>query len=76
MTEIKFEEALKKLEKIVSELESGNTGLDDSIKKYEEGMKLAQFCTKKLEAAQKKVEILIKGKDGKFSTAPFEAKDT
>ncbi|MFH1779234.1 MAG: exodeoxyribonuclease VII small subunit [Candidatus Omnitrophota bacterium] len=71
-TEIKFEDALKKLEKIVSDLESGDLLLDDSLKKYEEGVKLAQFCSKKLEAARRKVEILVKTSSGKLEAKPFD----
>lgn len=74
MTEIKFEEAIKKLEKIVEDLESGDLSLDDAIKKYEEGMKLSSLCSKKLEAIQKKVELLVKSTSGKFQTVPFEEK--
>ena len=51
MAEMKFEEALKKLEKIVDDLESGNLSLDDALDKYEEGIKLSKMCAKKLEAA-------------------------
>ncbi len=72
MSEIKFEEALKKLEKIVSELEEGNLSLDDSLKKYEEGIRLAALCSKKLEAAKKKVEILVKKEGGKIELEPFK----
>jgi len=57
---MKFEEALKKLEKIVEELESGKLPLDDSLKKYEEGVKLSRFCHKTLQSAQKKIELLTK----------------
>jgi len=71
-TEIKFEDALKKLEKIVSDLESGDLSLDDSLKKYEEGVKLAQFCSKKLESARRKVEILVKTSSGKLEAKPFD----
>lgn len=71
-TEIKFEDALKKLEKIVSDLESGVLSLDDSLKKYEEGVKLAQFCSKKLEDARRKVEILVKTSSGKLEAKPFD----
>lgn len=60
MAEMKFEEALKKLEKIVEELESGKLPLDDSLKKYEEGVKLSRFCHKTLQSAQKKIELLTK----------------
>ena len=72
MAEMKFEEALKKLEKIVADLESGELSLDDSLKKYEEGVKLSRFCHKTLQAAQKKVQILTK-KDEGWETKPFEA---
>ena len=54
MAEIKFEEALKKLEKIVSDMESGDLSLDDALARYEEGIKLSKLCAKKLEAAKKK----------------------
>lgn len=69
--EMKFEDALKKLEKIVFDLESGDLALDDSLKKYEEGVKLAQFCSKKLESARKKVEILVKSGSGKLEAKSF-----
>jgi len=72
MTELKFEDALNKLEKIVSNMESGELTLEDSLKKYEEGMKLSRFCTKKLKEAEKKIEVLIKDKDGDFKTEDFE----
>ncbi|NOX97064.1 MAG: exodeoxyribonuclease VII small subunit [Nitrospirae bacterium] len=72
MAEMKFEEALKKLEKIVSDLERGELSLDNSLKKYEEGVRLAKICTKKLEEAEKKVEILVKSEDGKKEKKPFE----
>ena len=72
MSEIKFEDALKKLEKIVGDLENGELSLDDSLKKYEEGVKLAQILTKKLESAQKKIETLVKKSDGQFDLEPFE----
>lgn len=65
---IKFEEALKKLEKIVQCLESGESSLEDSLALYEEGITLFRFCTSKLEEAKKKVEILTKkGNDGNWS---------
>lgn len=71
--EMKFEEALKRLEKAVSDLESGELSLDDSLKKYEDGVKLAQFCSKKLETARRKVEVLVKT-GGKLETKPFDEK--
>lgn len=65
MAEIKFEEALEKLEKIVSTLERGELPLDDSLKKYEEGIRLSRLCVQKLEEAEGKVEILIASGEGK-----------
>lgn len=71
MSEPKFEDALKKLEKIVAEMESGEISLDESLKRYEEGIKLSRFCLKKLEEAEKKIEILQKGLDGKVTKKRF-----
>jgi len=70
MAEIKFEEALKKLEKIVSDLEAGEMSLDESLAKYEEGIKLSKICSRQLEAAKSKVELLMKT-GGKFELSPF-----
>ncbi len=75
MAELKFEDALKKLEKIVSDLESGDVSLDESLAKYESGVKLVRICQKKLEEAKKKVEILIKTKDGKIKKEDFKTSD-
>lgn len=72
MAELKFEDALKKLEEIVEELEGGDLPLDDSLAKYEEGIKLSCLCTKNLETAKKKIEILIKTSEGKFELRPFD----
>lgn len=72
MAEMKFEEALKKLEKIVQELEDGDLPLDESLEKYEEGIRLSRVCSKKLEAAKKKVELLLKEEDGTFDLEAFD----
>jgi len=69
-----FEEDLKKLQKIVEELSSGKITLGESLKKYEEGVKIAQSCSQTLTEAQRKVEILMK-KDGKFSLDKFDDSD-
>lgn len=69
-----FEEDLKKLQKIVEELSSGKITLGESLKKYEEGVKIAQSCSQTLTEAQRKVEILMK-KDGKFSLEKFDDSD-
>ena len=72
MKEISFEKALEKLEKIVDDLEGGDLTLDDSIKKYEEGIKLAQSCQKKLDKAKEKIETLVKKDEGTFEKKPYE----
>lgn len=74
MSEMKFEEALKRLEKIVDELEDGNISLDEALEKYEEGIRLSKQCAKKLEVAKKKVEILLKSEDGSAELKPFDEK--
>ncbi|MBL7092047.1 MAG: exodeoxyribonuclease VII small subunit [Candidatus Omnitrophica bacterium] len=70
MAEMRFEEALKKLEKIAEDLESGKLSLDDSLEKYEEGVRLSRFCHKTLQAAQKKIQVLTK-KDEGWGLKPF-----
>ena len=67
----KFETSLKKLEEVVRKLEGGSLSLDDSIKAFEEGVKHAAFCAKKLDEAERKVEVLIKQRDGSFRKEPF-----
>lgn len=61
--EINFEEAIKKLEEIATELEKNDLDLDASVTKFEEGMKLSKQCSKMLEEAEKKISILIKDGD-------------
>ena len=65
-----FESALKQLEQITEELEDGDLSLDKSLKKFDEGIQLAQFCSEQLEQAKSKVELLLE-KDGKLETVPF-----
>ena len=67
----KFEECLQRLEKIVEELEKGNAHLEQAIKLFEEGVKLSTSCRQELEAAEGKVEILLK-QNGKLQAEPFE----
>ena len=59
MKDINFETSMEQLEKIVQELEKGDLNLDDSIKKFEEGMKISKDCNKFLEEAEKKITVLI-----------------
>ena len=70
--EIEFEQALKKLEAIVQNLENGDLSLEQALKQYEEGVKMADICSKRLSEAQKRVEVLIKTSGGKFKTEAFE----
>jgi exodeoxyribonuclease VII small subunit len=75
MSEKKFEEAMERLERIVETLESGDLALDESLKVFEEGMGLVNFCTKKLEEAEQKVTILIKESEEKWTQQPFEPEE-
>jgi exodeoxyribonuclease VII small subunit len=58
-----FEDELEKLEKITKELEEGDLSLEESLKHFDEGVKLAEYCNSKLNDAQRKVEILLKKGD-------------
>jgi exodeoxyribonuclease VII small subunit len=69
---IKFESAVKRLEEIVNKLEGGDLSLDDSIKLFEEGVRLYQVCIKRLDEAEKKVEILLKDKNGNKILKSFQ----
>lgn len=68
----KFEISLKKLEDVVKRLEGGELSLEESLKAFEEGVKHAAICTRKLNEAERKVEVLLKRKDGTFAREPFE----
>ena len=72
MSKENFEESMKKLETLVSELENGNLNLDESVKKFEEGMKIAKQCNNILEDAEKKITILLE-KDGELKEENFDA---
>ncbi len=67
----KFEQALARLETIVTELERGELPLDESLKIFEEGIKLSKTCLKVLDDAERKVEILVQDKDGKKRIQAF-----
>lgn len=71
----KFETSLKKLEEVVKKLEGGELPLEDSLKAFEEGVKQAAFCSKKLNEAEKRVELLLKQKDGSFAREEFRLDD-
>lgn len=66
-----FEESLKQLEKIVDQLERGDLPLEESIRIFEEGVRISAACKQELEAAEGKVQILMKQKDGSMKPEPF-----
>ncbi|MFC5863010.1 exodeoxyribonuclease VII small subunit [Acidicapsa dinghuensis] len=67
----KFEESLKKLENIVAQLEQGELSLEDSLKLFEQGVGLSAECKQELDAAEGKVQMLIKQRDGTHKLEPF-----
>lgn len=70
--ELKYEEALKRLEKLVAELDRAELDLETRLKKFEEGTKLARVLLKKLDQAKKKVEVLVKTNVGDASLQPAD----
>ncbi len=68
-----FEQAMKQLEQIVQELESGDMPLELAIKKFEEGIQLSRFCTEKLDESEKRITILVQDAAGNISDMPFAA---
>ena len=69
--DINFEEALQKLETIVEDLESGELSLENSLKSFEKGIKLARQCQEKLSKAEIQVQKLIE-EDGELKTTPLK----
>ena len=69
-----FENALSKLEQITEELEDGDLSLEKSLKKFDEGIGLVEFCNKTLTEAKAKVELLLE-KQGEITKSPFEELD-
>ena len=70
MVKSSFEDNMANLERIVNELEKGDLNLDESISKFEEGIKISKDCNKILEEADKKITILLE-KDGKIEENDF-----
>ena len=66
-----FEDSLKKLESIVGKLEQGDLPLEESLKLFEEGVSLSAVCKQELDAAEGKVQILLKQRDGSQKLEPF-----
>ena len=70
MVKKNFEDSLARLEEITQELESGELSLEESLKKFDEGIKLTEYCNKKLSEARTKVNKLLKKSDG-LEEEPF-----
>ncbi len=70
-----FEQSLKRLEAIVDKLEGEDLALEESLKLFEEGVKLAEACGKRLDEAEKKVTLLLKDRDQRLVQEPFEPEE-
>lgn len=69
-----FEEQIEQLENIVKELEKGELSLENSVSKFEEGIKISKECNKMLEEAEKKITILV-NQDGEMKEEPFPTEE-
>jgi exodeoxyribonuclease VII small subunit len=69
--ELKFEEAIADLEQVVEQLESGDLSLEDSLATFEKGVGLVRYCNQKLSEVEKKVELLVKDKQGQLRLQAF-----
>ena len=69
---IKFESALEDLERVVEQLETGALSLEDSLTAFEKGVGLVKFCNQKLNEVEKKIDFLVKDKEGKLQLKAFE----
>lgn len=70
--ELTFEQSIGRLEEIVEKLEAGQVPLDESLKLFEEGVRLSRFCNTKLEEIERKIEILTKGEGGELKAEQFD----
>ena len=70
-----FEKAIAELEDVARKLESGTLGLDDSIDEFDRGMKLAKLCKEKLDEAERKIELLQKGKNNTVQKKEISVKE-
>ena len=69
--EIRFEEALGRLEAVVSRLESGELPLEESLRLFEEGVHLTKVCIHRLDEAERRIAILLKNERGEMLESPF-----
>ncbi|SMC22463.1 Exodeoxyribonuclease VII small subunit [Desulfacinum hydrothermale DSM 13146] len=72
----KFEDALKRLEEIVENLEKGDLPLEEAMTAFGEGVHLIRLCHEKLDEAEKKVQALVQGEDGRWEIRPVEEKES
>ena len=70
-----FEASLKELEQIVEQLEAGDLPLEQSLALFEQGVRLSRDCQKRLDEAERRVEILLKDEAGSYTPSPFEEMD-
>lgn len=70
-----FEDALSELETLVSDLESGDQPLEDSLAQFERGISLARHCQQSLKTAEQKVQVLMKGSDDEDALVDLDATD-
>jgi len=66
-----FESALKQLEEIVKELETGELPLEKAFSRFEEGMRLSKYCAARLDETEKKITLLLRDHEGSVSEKPF-----
>lgn len=71
--EANFEQAMKRLEEIVEQMESGELPLEQLIVRYEEGMKLVKVCQERLASAEKRIEVITRNSAGKPTVKEFAA---
>jgi exodeoxyribonuclease VII small subunit len=71
MTKLTFERAMEQLEKIVASMESEALSLEQSLKKFEEGMKLSQYCAQKLVETEKKISLIMQKSHDEVEELPF-----
>ncbi|MFL6467411.1 MAG: exodeoxyribonuclease VII small subunit [Pyrinomonadaceae bacterium] len=70
-----FEQSLDELEKIVKQLEDGDLPLEESLKLFENGVKLSRECRERLTNAERRIEVLLKDSDGNFSFESIETEN-
>lgn len=70
MKTLSFEEAFTKLEEILQKMNTGKVPLEEALQLFEEGNELLKLCQHKLQAAEQKIEMLIKNREGKIDMSP------